>query len=64
LWTHQDGSIDCQLYDLLSPDGATSRLAELCLPVQVLSRQVALFAGEALARWMAQFDARGPPLTF
>ncbi len=63
LWVHEDGSPDCQLYDQLGHDGAVARLASALLPVQPLSQQVALFAGEALARWAAQFNARAPPLT-
>jgi hypothetical protein len=39
-------------------------VALMALPVVLPSFAVAIFAGEALARWAALFDARGPPLTF
>lgn len=60
---HDDGSPDCRLYDQASHDGLATTVAALCLPLHTPSTGVALFAGDALARWVAQFDARGPPLT-
>ncbi len=38
-------------------------VALLSLPMALPSLLVAIFQGEALARWAALFDARGPPLT-
>ena len=61
--SHDDGSPDCRLYDQASHDGLVTVLAALGLPQLTPSTGVALFAGDALARWAAQFDARGPPLT-
>ena len=60
---HDDGSPDCRLYDQASHDGLATDVAALGLPQLTPSTGVALFAGDALARWAAQFDARGPPLT-
>jgi len=54
---------DCRLYDqLLHADllpGVPLVPPPLVLPVTVLHR----LAGEALARWAALYDARGPPPT-
>jgi len=38
-------------------------LALLLPPLLGLLHGVTLFADDALARWAAQFEARGPPLT-
>ena len=46
-----------------SHDGLVTTVAALSLPLTTPGTGVALFAGDALARWAAQFDARGPPLT-
>lgn len=59
---HEEAS-DCRLYDQASHDGALVSLMPLVLPVAPPSLSVAIFQGEALARWAALFDARGPPLT-
>ena len=61
--SHDDGSPDCRLYDQASHDGLVTTVAALSLPLTTSGTGVALFAGDALARWAAQFDARGPPLT-
>lgn len=61
--SHDDGSPDCRLYDQASHDGLVTTVAALSLPPHTPGTGVALFAGDALARWAAQFDARGPPLT-
>lgn len=61
--SHDDGSPDCRLYDQASHDGLVTTVAALSLPLTTPGTGVALFAGDALARWAAQFDARGPPLT-
>jgi hypothetical protein len=60
--THQEAS-DCRLYDQSSHDGALVAVTPLVLPVVPPPFSVAIFQGEALARWAALFDARGPPLT-
>ena len=60
--SHQDDS-DCRLYDQASHDGALVVAMQSTLPVIAPSLSVAMFQGDALARWAALFDARGPPLT-
>lgn len=61
--SHDEGSPDCRLYDQASHDGVAPTVAAPSLPLHTPGTGVALFAGDALARWAAQFDARGPPLT-
>jgi hypothetical protein len=60
---HDEGSPDCRLYDQAFHDILTNTVAASTLPPVAPHTGVALFAGDALARWAAQFDARGPPLT-
>ena len=60
---HSNGSPDCRLYDQASADGAAALVTALVLPVHSACTAVAIFAGDALARWAAQFQARAPPLT-
>jgi hypothetical protein len=62
LFSSHHGDNDCRLFDQAS-QGAAPQLAALALPVVLPSIAVAIFQGEALARWAALFDARGPPLT-
>ena len=59
---HVEG-VDCRLYDQLVDGDAPPLVAAVFIPVVLPSVLVAIFAGEALARWAALFDARGPPLT-
>lgn len=54
---------DCQLYDQCSHGAGVANLVHQLLPVLLPPSQVAIFQGNALARWAALFDARGPPLT-
>lgn len=60
--SHKQAS-DCRLYDQASHDAPLLAVAPSPLPVAPPPFVVAIFAGEALARWAALFDARGPPLT-
>ena len=60
--SHQKAS-DCRLYDQASHDGVLVIATPPALPVVPPPVTVAIFQGEALARWAALFDARGPPLT-
>lgn len=64
LFSSHASDSDCRLYDQLSGGQAMPVLVGALLPTVLPSVQVAIFAGEALARWAALFDARGPPLTF
>ena len=59
--SHQELS-DCRLYDQASHGGGLAAAMQSTLPVVLPPFTVAIFQGEALARWAALFDARGPPL--
>ena len=63
LFSSHDSEPDCQLYDQASQGSAATAVALVILPAVLPSAVVAIFQGEALARWAALFDARGPPLT-
>lgn len=63
LFSSHASDADCRLYDQASHGSAALHVASLVLPVLLPSFAVAIFEGEALARWAALFDARGPPLT-
>ena len=63
LFSSHTTSSDCRLYDQLSGGVAMPAVVHLMVPVVLPSFVVAIFQGEALARWAALFDARGPPLT-
>ena len=63
LFSSHRGDNDCRLFDQASHGSAATPVAALALPVVLPSFAVAIFQGEALARWAALFDARGPPLT-
>ena len=54
---------DCRLYDQCSHGAGVVAVLFQVLPVVLPPSQVAIFQGNALARWAALFDARGPPLT-
>ena len=61
--SHDDGDADCRLFDQASHGSAAPAFVQSSLPTLPPSVAVAIFQGEALARWAALFDARGPPLT-
>lgn len=63
LFSSHTSDSDCRLYDQASHGAAAPQVACLALPLLTPSLAVAAFQGEALARWAALFDARGPPLT-
>ncbi|RST55332.1 hypothetical protein [Variovorax sp. MHTC-1] len=56
---HSDA--DCRLYDQLSHGPAALCVPALLLPVMLPAATFAFLEGEVLARWVALFDARGPP---
>ena len=64
LFSSHDSGADCRLFDQASHGSAAPALAHSSLPTLPPSLAVAIFQGEALARWAALFDARGPPLTY
>ncbi len=63
LFSSHTSDSDCRLYDQASHGGAAANVASLVLPVVLPPLAVAIFQSEALARWAALFDARGPPST-
>lgn len=56
---HSDA--DCRLYDQLSHGAGLPGVPVVVLPVLPPAASFAFLQGEALARWVALFDARGPP---
>lgn len=58
--SHGDDS-DCRLFDQASHGQAAPTFAMLSLPLVLSSVAFDISRGEALARWAALFDARGPP---
>jgi len=56
---HDEGQ--CRLYDQLSHGPAALAAPVVVLSFALPSATFAYLQGEALARWVALFDARGPP---
>lgn len=54
---------DCRLYDQLAGGAAALSVPFVVLPIALPMARFHYFLGEALARWVSLFDARGPPLT-
>ena len=54
---------DCQIFDQLSLSDAASALLAVGLSLALTSALCTLLQGLASARWHAQFQARGPPLS-
>jgi hypothetical protein len=54
---------ECRLYDQLSHGSSVPGVPLVVLPVLLPSATFAYLQGEAVARWVALFDARGPPST-
>ena len=61
LFSSHDGDIDCRLFDQASQGHAAPVLPMLSLPLVLCTVAFDISRGEALARWAALFDARGPP---
>ncbi len=57
---HSDDSSTCKLFDSLGHT-APPACAVLAVPMGIPPYLLPLLAGEALARWVALFEARGPP---
>lgn len=55
------GLADCRLYDQLAHSDMAPGIAMLVLPHVPIGFAVRHQAGEAMARFVALFDARGPP---
>ncbi|MET0211014.1 MAG: hypothetical protein ABW220_18370 [Burkholderiaceae bacterium] len=58
---HHDGDPQCRLYDQLSHGPAAVAVPLVVLPLVLPTAAFDFFEGEALARWVALFQARGPP---
>ena len=56
---HEDA--DCRLYDQLSDSPAALGVPPVVLPLVLPVAVFDYLEGQALARWVALFDARGPP---
>ena len=54
---------DCRLYDQLASGEAAPSVPLLVLPIAMPMARFHYFLGEAIARWVVLFDARGPPAT-
>jgi hypothetical protein len=63
LFSSHDGDSDCRLFDQASHGQTAPAFALLSLPLVLSSVAFDISRGEALARWAALFDARGPPST-
>ena len=61
LFQHNDDDPSCRLYDQASNFDTLAGLPPLALPMVLASHTLLDFEGEFLARWVALFDARGPP---
>jgi len=61
LFADHEGQPTCPLYDQLSGTAITPAVPVLCVPAVPPLFFIAFAQGEALARWAALFDARGPP---
>ncbi|WP_162586335.1 hypothetical protein [Variovorax sp. RA8] len=57
--THTDA--ECRLYDQLSHGPAALGVPAVVLPALLPAAVFLYLEGEVLARWVALFDARGPP---
>ena len=57
--THTDA--ECRLYDQLSHGPAALGVPAVVLPAMLPAAVFLYLEGEVLARWVALFDARGPP---
>lgn len=63
LFSAHSGDSDCRLFDQASQGHAAPVLPILSLPLVLCTVAFDISRGEALARWAALFDARGPPLS-
>lgn len=61
LFSSHEGDSDCRLFDQASHGQAAPAFPMLSLPLVLSSVAFDISRGEALARWAALFDARGPP---
>ena len=52
---------ECRLYDQLAHGSSAPGVPLVVLPVLLPAATFAFLEGEAIARWVALFEARGPP---
>jgi hypothetical protein len=57
----EHGDAQCRLYDQLAHGAAAPGVPMMVLPLALPVATFHYLAGQALARWVALFDARGPP---
>lgn len=60
--SHQDDS-DCLFFDQLSHGDAVAPVPVLTLPLASIAQVLLISHGLFVARWHAQFQARGPPFS-
>ena len=63
LFSAHGGDPDCRLFDQASHGSTAPGIVSLSLPMVLAALVFDISRSEALARWAALFDARGPPLT-
>ena len=63
LFSPHQNEKECRLFDVVRDMQTMPDVAAILLPGAPPGLAVALFQGNALARWAALFEARGPPLT-
>ena len=60
---HADGDAQCRLYDQLCHGPTAIAVPLIVLPLLLPTATFDFFQGEVLARWVALFQARGPPFS-
>ena len=58
---HSDSPTECRLYDQVSHADALPAVVAGVLPLVLQPFVLSVLSGLAVARWHAQFQARGPP---
>jgi hypothetical protein len=61
LFGGHDGESTCRLFEQLSQGSCLPSVPAVLLPLAAPTFLLQWFQGEAVARWAALFDARGPP---
>ena len=61
LFQHSEDDATCRLFDQCSSFDALNGVPAVVLPMVLPTFVLLFFEGEFLARWVALFDARGPP---
>ncbi len=61
LFQHNDQDPTCRIFDQAGSADSLVCVPAVTLPMALSSYVLLYFQGEVLARWVALFDARGPP---